>query len=134
MHACSNTDLRKFDLCIFFSVFLVFQCGAFGRSLLASGRVAYCHSDVPVSGVRTELEPCRPDDTCLTSAQALASSFGQILYIVPKRTTYPLLPKAVSVRTSSLHRPDGDPIAAIKCPDRRFPSLHTPLNLLFGIL
>jgi hypothetical protein len=28
MHACSDTDLRKCDLPKFFSVFLVFQCGA----------------------------------------------------------------------------------------------------------
>jgi hypothetical protein len=38
MHAYSDTDLRKFDLCKFFSVFLVFQCGASGRSTLTSGR------------------------------------------------------------------------------------------------
>jgi hypothetical protein len=45
MHAYSNTDLRKFDLCKFFSVFLVFQCGAFGRSLLVSGWVGFSRSD-----------------------------------------------------------------------------------------
>jgi hypothetical protein len=45
MHAYSDTDLRKFDLCKFFSVFLVFQCGASGRSLLASGQVGFSHSD-----------------------------------------------------------------------------------------
>jgi hypothetical protein len=38
IHACSDTDLRKFDLCKFFSVFLVFQCGASGRSTLTSWR------------------------------------------------------------------------------------------------
>jgi len=38
MHAYSDTDLRKFDLCKFFSAFLVFQCGASGRSTLKSGR------------------------------------------------------------------------------------------------
>jgi hypothetical protein len=45
MHAYSDTDLRKFDLCKFFSVFLVFQCGASGRSLLVSGRVGFSRSD-----------------------------------------------------------------------------------------
>jgi hypothetical protein len=67
--------------------------------------------------VRTELEPCRPDDRCLTSGQALASSFGRLLYIVQTRATYLLLSEAANVRTSSLHRPDGDPIATIKTPD-----------------
>jgi hypothetical protein len=45
MHAYSDTDLRKFDLCKFFSFFLVFQCGASGRSLLAFGRVGSSRSD-----------------------------------------------------------------------------------------
>jgi hypothetical protein len=38
MHAYSDTDLKKIDLCKFFSVFLVFQCGVSGRSTLTSGR------------------------------------------------------------------------------------------------
>jgi hypothetical protein len=38
IHACSKTDLRKFDLYKFSSVFLVFQCGASGRSTSTSGR------------------------------------------------------------------------------------------------
>jgi hypothetical protein len=45
MHAYSDTDLRKFDLCKFFSVFLMFQCGASGQSLLASGQVGFSRSD-----------------------------------------------------------------------------------------
>jgi hypothetical protein len=39
IHACSDTDLRKFDLCKFSSVFLVFQCGASGLSTLTSKRI-----------------------------------------------------------------------------------------------
>jgi len=38
----------------FSSVFLVFQCGASGRSLLASGRVEFSSSDGSRFGVRTD--------------------------------------------------------------------------------
>jgi len=55
MHAYSDTDLRKFVLCKFFSPFLVFLCGASGRSTLTSGRFSL--------GVRTEMEPTCPDRT-----------------------------------------------------------------------
>jgi hypothetical protein len=109
MHAYSNTDLRKFDLCKFFSAFLVFQCGASGRSTLTSGQ------DLTESG------------------RALSSSSERSLYIIPTRATFLLLSEAASVRTSSIHHPDGDPIAAIKCPDRRF--LFIPHKIrIFGCL
>jgi hypothetical protein len=67
MHAYSDTDLRKFDLCKFFSAFLVFQCGASGRSTLTSGQTGG-PDDYPLESgrrwsphVRTEMEPTCPD-------------------------------------------------------------------------
>jgi hypothetical protein len=45
IHACSDTDLRKFDSVKFSSVIQVFQCGVSGRSLLASGRVKHGSPD-----------------------------------------------------------------------------------------
>lgn len=104
MHAYSDTDLRKFDLC---KIFLSFS--SVSVRIVRTGRV---QSFGRFSfGVRTELEPCRPDDTCLTS--------GRHLYIVRTRATCLLLSEAASVRTSSIHRPDRDPTVALKCPNRR---------------
>jgi hypothetical protein len=74
-------------------------------------------------GVWTELEPCRPDDPCLTSGQGLAYSSGRRLYIVRTRVTCLLLSEVASVLTSSLHHPDGDPTATIITPDCRTLSL-----------
>jgi hypothetical protein len=53
IHVWSNTDLRKFDLCKFSSVFLVFQCGASGRSTSTSGRRWSPHVRIGPDGVRT---------------------------------------------------------------------------------
>jgi hypothetical protein len=63
------------------------------------------------------------------SGPALSSSFERYLYIVRTRTTFLLLSEAASVRTSSIHRPDGDPTEAIKCPDRRI--LFIPHKISF---
>jgi hypothetical protein len=104
MHAYSDTDLRKFDLCKFFSAFLVFQCGASGRSTLTSGRTGGPDGDrAHMSG-----------QDLTESRRALSSSSERSLYIVWTRATILLLFEAASVRTSSIHHPDGDPTAAIK--------------------
>jgi hypothetical protein len=71
-----------------------------------------------IFGVRTRLELCRPDDPCIASGSALASSCGWLLYIVPTSATSLLLSEAAGVRTSLKHRPDGGPTVAIKGPDR----------------
>jgi hypothetical protein len=80
--------------------------------------------------VRTKLEHCRPDDPCITSGHALASLSGQVLYIIRTRATCLLLSEVENVQTSSFHHPDGNPTAAIYCPDRRILSL-TPTKSLF---
>jgi hypothetical protein len=82
--------------------------------------------------VRTELESCRSDDPCRTSRQALASSSGWLLYIVRTHATCLLLSEAANVRTSSLHRPDGNSTAAIYCPDCRILSTLPHTIPLFG--
>jgi hypothetical protein len=83
-------------------------------------------------GVWTELESCRSDDPCFTSGQALASSSERLLYILRTHATCLLLSKAANVRTSSLHRPDGNSTAAIYCPDRRILSTLPHSIPLFG--
>jgi hypothetical protein len=75
-------------------------------------------------GVWTELESCRSDDPCRTS--------GRLLYIVRTRATCLLLSEAANVRTSSLHRPDGNSTSAIYCPDRRILSTLPHTIPLFG--
>jgi len=129
MHAYSDIDLRQFDLCKFFSVFLVFQCGTSGQYFEASERGRVQSFERFIFGVRTVLEPCRPDDPCLTSGQALASSSGRRLNIVWTRTTCLLFSEAASVWMSSLHRSDGDPTTTIKTPDRR--TLSLPHKICF---
>jgi len=67
------------------------------------------------------------------SRRALSSSSERSLYIVRTRATFLLLSEAASVRTSSIHRPDGDPTTAIKCPNLRF--LFIPHKIIiFGCL
>jgi hypothetical protein len=67
------------------------------------------------------------------SGRALSSSSEQYLHIVRTRATFLLLSEVASDRTSSIHRPDGDPTTAIKCPDHRF--LFIPHKIrLFGCL
>jgi hypothetical protein len=61
--------------------------------------------------------------------RALSSSSERSLYIVRTRATSLLLSKAASVRTSSIHRPDGDPTVTIKTP-AAFPSYPTKSELL----
>jgi hypothetical protein len=119
MHAYSNTDLRKFNLCKFFSAFLVFQCGASGRSTLTSGQTGGPDGDGS--------HMSRQDLT--EFGRALSSSSERSLYIVWTRATVLFLSEAASVRTSSIHCPDGDPTATIKCPDRRI--LFIPHKIRF---
>jgi hypothetical protein len=99
MHAYSNTDLRKFDLYKFLSVFLVFQCGASGQYPLASGRVLLGSPDgilqkyghVPYLVVRTCLV-VRPD------SHALSPSFGGVIYFVRTSVTVSHIPEAHASR------------------------------------
>jgi hypothetical protein len=67
------------------------------------------------------------------SGRALSSSSERSLYIVRTRATSLLLSEAASVRTSSIHRPNGDPTEAIKTPARRILP-YTPQNLKFWLL
>jgi hypothetical protein len=97
-----KTDMRKIDFCKFFS-FLLFQCGASGRSLLASERIS------------------RSDDTLLEFGRewspivwTLAVTSGRtVSNTVRTRTTCLLVPNAARVRTTLMHRSDRDPIEAI---------------------
>jgi hypothetical protein len=130
MHAYSDTDLRKFDLCKFFSAFLVFQCGASRRSTLTSGRTG--GSDGSLWSPDGDGAHMSGQDLT-ESRHALSSSSERSLYIVRTRAIFLLLSEAASVRTSSIHRPDGDPTVTIKCPDRRF--LFVPHKIIiFGCL
>jgi hypothetical protein len=122
IHACSNTDLRKLISIKFSSVFLVFQCGASGRTsgpdgtLLESGLGWSPHVRTRSDGVRT-----RAVIIVRTS-----------LYIVRTRATSLLLFEATSIRTSSTHRPDGDPTEAINIPACRILTLPHKISLLAG--
>jgi hypothetical protein len=110
IHACSDTDLRKFDLCKFFSVFLVFQCGASGRSPLTSGRV---------SG---------PDSTLLESGRVWSPIVrtGPDWVRTHAATTGRTVSKTVQtrVRTTLMLRLDGDPTVAINSPARCILSIY----------
>jgi hypothetical protein len=64
------------------------------------------------------------------SGRALSSSSERSLYIVRTRVTSLLLSEAASVRTSSIHRSDGDPTEAIKTPTSRISSYPTKSELL----
>jgi hypothetical protein len=64
------------------------------------------------------------------SGRALSSSSERSLYIVRTRVTSLLLSEAVSVRTSSIHRPERDPTEAIKTPTRRISSYPTKSEFL----
>jgi hypothetical protein len=67
------------------------------------------------------------------SRLVLSSSSERSLYIVWTRATSLLLSEAASVRTSSIHRPDGDPTEAIKTPARHIHSLPHKI-IVFGCL
>jgi hypothetical protein len=130
IHACSNTDLRKFDLCKFSSAFLVFQCGASGRSTLTSGRTGGPDGSLLESGRRWSPHVWTGPDGVRTRA-------------------------VIIVRTVSLYRPDARDQSApfrgserpdvINPPSGRGPhsgyknscsphSLHTPQNLNFWLI
>ena len=129
MHAYSDTDLRKFDLCKFFSAFLVFQCGASGRSTLTSGRTGGPDGSPLESGRRWSPHVRTGPDGVRTRA-------------------------VIIVRTVSLYRPDARDQSApfrgserpdvINPPSGRGPhsdykmlrspnSLHTPQNQIFWL-
>jgi hypothetical protein len=67
------------------------------------------------------------------SGRAMSSSSEQSLYIVRTHATNLLLSEAASVRTSSIHRPNGDPTEAIKTPARHIHSLPHKI-IVFGCL
>jgi hypothetical protein len=101
----------------------MFQCGASGRTggpdgtPLESGRGWSPHVWTGPDGVQT-----RAVIIVRTS-----------LYIVRMRATSLLLFEAASVRTSSIHRPDGDPTVAIKTPALHIHSLPHKI-IVFGCL
>jgi hypothetical protein len=74
---------------------------------------------------------CSLDGICSTSGRELSSSGGRVILFVRTCVTVLLLSEAARVRTSSKHRPDGDPTEAINSPDRRSLS-HTPQNPFFS--
>lgn len=110
MHAYFDIDLRNFDLCKFFSVFLVFQCGASGRYPLASRGVLLGSPDgilwksrhVQCLVVRT-CRVVRPD------SRALSPSFGRVLYFVQTILTVTYVPKAHASRRLENSVRTGDP-------------------------
>jgi hypothetical protein len=129
MHAYSDTDLRKFDLCKFFSAFLVFQYGASERSSLTSGRTGGPDGSPLESGRRWSPHVWTGPDGVRTRA-------------------------VIIVRTVSLYRPDALDLSApfrgskrpdiINPPSGRGPhndhkmlrspnSLHTPQNHIFWL-
>jgi hypothetical protein len=61
----------------------------------------------------------------MESGRALSSSSERSFYIVWTRATSLLLSEAASARTSSIHRPDGDPTKAINSPARRILTIPT---------
>jgi hypothetical protein len=77
----------------------MFQCGASGRSLLASGRI---------SG---------PDGTLLESGREWSPIVQTEPACVRTRATCLLVPNAARVRTRLMHRPDKDPTEAIYTPE-----------------
>jgi hypothetical protein len=66
----------------------------------------------------------------MESGRALSSSSERSLYIVRTRATSLLLSEAVSVLTSSIHRPDGDPTEAINSLARRILTIPHSISLL----
>jgi len=66
----------------------------------------------------------------MESERALSSSSERSLYIVRTRATSLLLYKAASVRTSSIHCPDGEPTEAINSPARRILTIPHSISLL----
>jgi hypothetical protein len=126
IHACSDTDLRKIHLCkIFLSFFLCF-------SVERPDGLYWCPDRLVV---RTALSWSPDGDGAhmsgqdlMESGRALSSSSERSLYIVRMHATSLLLSEAASVRTSSIHRPDGDPTVAIKTHARHIHSLP-PQNI-----
>jgi uncharacterized membrane protein len=66
----------------------------------------------------------------MESRRALSSSSEQPLYIVRTGAASLFLSEAASVRTSSTHRPDGDPTEAINSPARRILTIPHSISLL----
>jgi hypothetical protein len=66
------------------------------------------------------------------SGRPLSSSSERSLYIVRTGAASLLLFEVASVRTSSIHRPDGDPTEAMKTSARRILTLPHKISLLAG--
>jgi len=105
---------EKFDLCEFFSVFLMFQCGASKRSLLASKRIRGPNSTFLESGREwspiVQTGPACVRTSTVTTGQTVSKT-------VQTCATCPHVPNAAHVRTKLLHSPDGDPTEAIYTPE-----------------
>jgi len=101
--------MKKIDFCkissfpsffLFFFSFFFFQCGASGQSLLASGREW------------SQIFRTRP-----AYVRMLAATIGRtISNTVQTCATCLLVPNVARVRTTLMHRPDGDPTEAIYTP------------------
>jgi hypothetical protein len=97
IHACFEADLRKNNFCKFFPQFLSFQCEAFGRPLLASGRVWLSRPDGSV--------------TCPN----MHDSDGRTVRLhVWTRGTCLHVYKATRIQTGLMICPNGDPTTSIK--------------------
>jgi hypothetical protein len=129
MHAYSDTDLRKFDLCKFFKAFLVFQCGASGRSILTSGRTGGPDGSPLESGRRWSSHVRTGPDGVRTRAVIIVRTVS--LYRPDARDHSG--PFRGSERPDVINPPSGrGPHSGYKVP--RSPiSLHTPQNQNFWL-
>jgi hypothetical protein len=129
MHAYSDTDLRKFDLCKFFSAFLVFQCGASGRSTLTSGRTGGPNGSPLESGRRWSQHVRTGPDRVRTRAIIIVRMVS--LYRPDARDLS--APFQGSERPNIINPSSGrGPHSGYKMP--RSPiSLHTPQNQIFWL-
>jgi hypothetical protein len=129
MHAYSDTDLRKFDLCKFFLAFLVFQCGAFGRSTLTSGRTGGPDGSPLESGRRWSPHVRTGPDGVQTCAVIIVRTVSLYRPNARDRSA----PFRGSERPDVINPPSGrGPHSGYKMP--RLPiSLHSPQNQKFWL-
>jgi hypothetical protein len=120
IHACSNTNLRKLISEKFSSVFLCFSVEG-SDGLVVRTAISWSPDGDGAHMSGQEL---------MESVRTLSSLSERSLYIVRTRATSLLLSEAASVRTSSIHRPDGDPTEAINSPAHRILTIPHSISLL----
>jgi hypothetical protein len=116
IHACSEADLRKNNLCKFFLSFCLFQCEASRRLLFTSGRLWLSWQDDSVT---------RPD--------ACGSNGRMARLHVRMRATCPHISKAMRVGTGLMSGPDRDPTASIKLGSHIFSLPHSFSHSLLAV-